>query len=138
MSFFVNFDRLQLYYFHNRNYSQYSIVLLNDINILNGLKGLLFKSIIRLVNPNITNSIDSFFFSLDYKYKYTHSKIMERNADNGGGFVNNCYSFFVYTLPGSIITYLVFLVFFKLVRKQPASRLIRKFSFLGILIVMVF
>jgi hypothetical protein len=46
MSFFVNLDRLQLYYFHNRNYSQYSNLLLADINILNDLKGIFFRNLL--------------------------------------------------------------------------------------------
>jgi hypothetical protein len=46
MSFFVNLDRLQFFYYDNRNYSQYATTLLKNINILNDLKGLFFKSIL--------------------------------------------------------------------------------------------
>jgi hypothetical protein len=46
MAFFANFDRLQFYYFHNRNYSQYSTALLAGINILNDIKGLFFQSVL--------------------------------------------------------------------------------------------
>lgn len=137
MTFFVNFDRLQFYYFHNRSYSQYSTVLLADINVLNGFKGLFFQSIIYLANPDLSDKIDSFFASIDYKFIYTPKIIQERNGNKGGGFINNCYSFFVYTFPGTIITYFIFLGLFKLVRKRPASRLIRKFSIIGILITMI-
>jgi hypothetical protein len=75
MAFFVNFDRLQFYYFHDRNYSQYSTVLLTDITILNDLKGLLFQNILQQINPYITAFIDTFFSSIDYKYKYSEDII---------------------------------------------------------------
>jgi hypothetical protein len=39
MSFFINFDRLQFYYYHDRNYSIFSDILLAEINIINNLKG---------------------------------------------------------------------------------------------------
>lgn len=50
MTFFSNFDRLQFYYFDNRNYSQYSTVFLAGINILNDVKGLLFLNILQNFN----------------------------------------------------------------------------------------
>jgi hypothetical protein len=137
MAFFVNFDRLQLYYFHNRNYSQYSNMLLANINILNDLKGLSFKSILNQLNQDIVANIDSFFSLIDYKYQFTPRIVLARD-EGGGGFVSNCYPFFVYNLPGTFFTYLVLFTLFKIVSRRPASRLIRTFSFFGVLITMIF
>jgi hypothetical protein len=76
MAFFVHFDRLQFYYFHNRNYSQYSTLILADINIINDLKGVFFQNVLQLMKPNISIIIDNFFTSIDYKYQYTPSIIL--------------------------------------------------------------
>jgi hypothetical protein len=114
MSFFVNLDRLQFYYFDNRNYSQYSHTLLDKINNLNDLKGLFFRNIIEHINPEVANSIDSFFSSIDYKKGFTPNIILDRDED-GRGFISNCYPFLVYNLPGTVITYVALFIVFKLV-----------------------
>jgi hypothetical protein len=47
-SLFVNFDRIQFYYYHNRNYSFYSNLLLSKINNINNVKGTSFREIFKL------------------------------------------------------------------------------------------
>lgn len=137
MSFFVNFDRLQFYYYHHRNYSEYSNVLLEEINTLNNLKGSLFLNFYEAFSSNISNRIDTFFQTLDYKYRYSSDITLGRNV-NGGGFVNNCYSVFVFSIPGAIFIYIVMLLLFKAWKNRPISRLFRKYSFYGLLFPFIF
>lgn len=137
MSFFVNFDRLQFYYYHNRNYSEYSNVLLEEINVLNSLKGTLFLNLYEAFCPNISNRIDAFFQSLDYKYRFSSSITWARNS-NGGGFVNNCYSIFVYSMPGAICIYIIMLLLFNAWKDRPVSRLFRKYTFYGLIFPFIF
>lgn len=137
MSFFVNFDRLQFYYYHNRNYSEYSNALLEEINTLNNLKGTLLLSIYESFSPNIGSRIDNFFQNLDYKYNYSSDITLARNS-NGGGFMNNCYSIFVYCIPGAVFIYIVMLLIFKVWKNRPVSRLFRKYTFYGLLFPFIF
>lgn len=44
LSFFVNFDRLQFYYYHSRAYGYYARLILANVNLLNSLKGSLFSN----------------------------------------------------------------------------------------------
>lgn len=47
LSFFSNFDRLELYYYHRQNNSYYSTIFLKAINLLEQQKGILVENIIK-------------------------------------------------------------------------------------------
>lgn len=54
MSYFVNFDRLQFYYLHKRNYSFYSDLLLAEINVLSSLKGTFLNNSYQIIIPRFS------------------------------------------------------------------------------------
>lgn len=56
-SLFVNFDRIQFYYYHNRSYSFYSYLLLTKINNINNLKGASLRKIYQLFDPAAEENI---------------------------------------------------------------------------------
>jgi len=59
MMFFTNFDRFQLYAFHNRTYSKRSLQFILQINYLKQLEMKNIKDIIRKTKDGLLEKIDS-------------------------------------------------------------------------------
>jgi hypothetical protein len=136
MSFSINFDRLQLYYYHNRNYSLYSNILLEYINEMDNLKGTLISSLYELIRQNASENINNLFLTMDYKLPYS-SSTMTKNA-NGSGFLINNYNIIIYNIPGTIILFIILQFFFKLLKEKKVLKFVRKFCFIGIFFQMIY
>jgi hypothetical protein len=75
--------------------------------------------------------------ALDYKYPYSDAMFLERNQ-NGIGFYANNLDFFYFTLPVIFLTYLVMHLIFRALFNYRISSYFRKYSFYGILLLLIY
>ena len=140
-NFMRTFDRMQFYYFHKNNLSEYSTILLSNINTLAEERGQLPQTLIRSCSLPICTSFANFYDDLeeglDKKKNYTDSFILERN-ENGLGFFANNLDFFFFELPLAFATYFIFACIFRLLFNYRISKYIRKYSFYGIFLFIVY
>jgi hypothetical protein len=141
-NFLSAFDRLQFYYYHEQNLSYYSEILVSNVNTLIVDKGSIGQTILYSCNETrlcqSVNGLYSFLLEeLDYKYVYTEPQFIERNP-NGNGFFSNNLDFFFYELPGILLVYLLLFLAFRAIFKFKVSKYLRKYSFYGLLFLVVF
>jgi hypothetical protein len=83
LSFFSNFDRLELYYYHQQNSSYYSTIFLKAINLLEQEKGILVENIIKSNFSESSQAILDFSNKLqekfDYKLEFTSEHFKLKN-----------------------------------------------------------
>ncbi len=77
MNFLITFDRLQLYYFHNQNFTYYATVLLSNVNTLEIDRGNLPQTFFQDcanysdICQSINNVYESLSDTLNQKYAYS-------------------------------------------------------------------
>ena len=67
---FVNLDRFELYIFHDRNYSDYSLSFIKKINYLKNMEDQMIKEFYNLVWPNLTVYVDNQVKKLAFKNQH--------------------------------------------------------------------
>ena len=50
MNFYISFDRLQFYYFHKQNFTQYAQIFLSSVHYFQEAKGSLAEMSIRMIS----------------------------------------------------------------------------------------
>ena len=82
-NFMLTFDRLQFYYFHRHNLTEYSNMLLSNVNVLAEERGQLFQRFLRSCSLPACTAVIKFYDDLeeglDKKKEYTDSFILSRN-----------------------------------------------------------
>ena len=140
-SFMITFDRLQFYFYHHHNLTQESETLLSSINKMADEKGELMQTLLTNCQAGICQSYINFYEdlvqSLDYKQNYTDSFFLGRNS-NGIGFFANNLDFFFFELPLALLIYMVLVMVFKLLFNYRLSKYIRKYSFSGMLLFIIY
>jgi hypothetical protein len=143
MNFLSTFDRLQFYYYHKQNLSYYSYILLSNVNSLALEKGDLPQSLIESwsssssICASIAALYDQLIRLVDYKKDYSDSSLLEKNS-LGIGFWANNLDFFYYQMPVLLLIYLLLSLTFRLLFNYRVSLLFRKYSFYGLLILIVY
>ena len=141
LSFLSTFDRLQFYYFHRQNLSYYSEKLLSNVNKMALERGSLIQDLVQNCDNSLCTTINDAYQlmveKLDNQKNYTHPDFLQKN-ENGIGFFANNLEFFFYELPGIILIYIVFSLAFRLLFNYRISKLIRKYAFYGILLLVIF
>lgn len=116
-------------------------MLLSNVNKLAIDRGSLPQNFFESCELSFCVSLNNFYTDLvaglDYKYKYTESFFLGRNSQGFGFFANNM-DFFYYELPAIFISYIIFSMLFRALFNYPISRFIRKYSFSGILLFLVY
>lgn len=128
MNAFVSLDRLQLYYYHNRNYSHYVNLLLKNVATLLEMKGDLALNAENALFGQTLQSAQDYISTLDYKYSYINYESIAKSS-NGYGFISNNINLVVYSLPYFVATLTIFYIFFRLTFQNRFSRIFRKYSF---------
>ena len=86
---------------------------------------------------SVTTFYDGLVEGLDRKKNYTDSFILSRNP-NGLGFFSNNLDFFFFELPLAFGTYFLMACIFKVLFNYRISKYIRKYSFYGIFLFIVY
>ena len=137
----ITFDRLQFYYYHHHNLTLESEILLSNINKIADEKGEFMQNLLMKCEANICQNYLGFYEnlveSLDYKKNYTDSFYLQRNS-NGIGFFANNLDFFFFELPLAIAIYLVLVMIFKILFNYRLSKYLRKYSFSGMLLFIIY
>lgn len=143
MNFLITFDRLQLYYFHHHQLSYYSNILLANINTLELEQGDLPQNFFQSCNDAypiceiINNGYNNLLDALDRKQVYSGDFFLSRNS-NGIGFFANNLDFFYYKVPVLFVGYLLLSLMFKVLFNYRLSRYFRKYSFYGIILLIIY
>ena len=141
LGFLSTFDRLQYYYYHRQNLTYFSERLLSSINTMALERGSLLQNLIKDCDNSLCSGINSAYEnmlgSLDRQKEYSPPGFLEKN-ENGIGFFANNLEFFFFELPGIIVLYITFSLLFRLLFNFRISRLIRKYSFYGVLVFIMF
>ena len=141
MSFMITFDRLQFYYFHRHNLTEASTVLLSNIDTMVKDRGQLPQTFLENSEASICiaymNLYNNLITVLEKKQDYTDSFIKSRNPDGLGFFTNNL-DFFFFELPVSLMIYGALAILFRLLFNYRISKYIRKYSFYGIFLFLVY
>lgn len=74
---------------------------------------------------------------LDHRRNYSSASFSEKN-ELGEGFWSNNFDFFYYQMPVLLIIYLCLTILFKMLFNYRLSLLFRKYSFYGLLLVIVY
>jgi len=139
MSFFFNLDRFQFYIYHRRNYTYYSKLFLNLVSQFQNEKALLYRKIFQkfsIINSTVT-SFGAWLNSLDYKQKRTDQRFLNIDA-TGEGFMANSSEFFINSLISNLIIGFAACILFLLFKKYKASKIIKKFSISGFILLLIF
>ena len=141
LGFLSTFDRLQFYYYHRQNLTYFSERLLSSVNTMALERGSLLQNLIQDCDNSLCEGINSAYenvlSSLDRQKEYSPPGFLEKN-ENGIGFFANNLEFFFFELPGIIVVYVAFALLFRLLFNFRVSRLIRKYSFYGVLVFIMF
>ena len=135
-SFLISMDRYQLYAFHNRNYSNYSSTFINRTSEMLSKKGILSKTIINMIFPNLVQISEQMISSFSYKKEYINPKAI-RKPSTGFGFISNNSSLILYSIPFYIIFSLCLYIIFRLTFNYKFSVLLRKYCFGGTILLML-
>ena len=142
-NYLTSFDRLQFYYLHKHNFTEYSELLLSNINTLALDRGSLLQKAVDLCKDSnvICKSYDELYNkaleNFDHQLNYTSADIIAKNP-NGLGFFANNLDFFFYELPGSILIYILMYFAFKTLFNYRISKFFRKYSFSGIILLIIY
>lgn len=140
-NFMLTFDHLQFYYFHRHNLSYYSDILLSNTYTLAEERGQFPQRLLRNCDIAICTSLTSFYDGLveglDKKKNYSDAFILSRNP-NGLGFFSNNMDFFFFELPLAFGVYFLLACIFRLLFNYRISKYIRKYSFYGIFLFIVY
>lgn len=131
---FVNLDRYQFYYYHNRNYSINSLIFLRGITLLLKQKGGLVVSL--LSNTEYNATISNFLSSLDYKQAYSNPSYLLKDED-GTGFITNNAIQVLLNLPIYLMMLLLAKLAYALVKNSYIRRLLLKYTMAIIVLLMV-
>ena len=85
----------------------------------------------------INKVYDSAVEVLDHQLNYTDPDFATKNP-NGIGFFANNFEFFFYELPGILLIYVIFSLAFRLLFNYRISKYIRKYSFYGVLFLIIY
>ena len=106
-SFMVNFDRLELYIYHNRTYSYHSELFLRSVNQLLEAKSKIVQTIIDKMNSKFNKKQDRIIESLNKKDKYIQYPSFS-DAYKISPYFTNLNSSFIYFLPFILASFIVF------------------------------
>ena len=141
MSFMITFERLQFYYYHRQNLTESSTALLSNIDTMVQDRGQLPQTILENCDASICklymDLYNNLLVVLEKKQSYTDNFMKSRNPDGLGFFTNNL-DFFFFELPVAFLLYGIFALIFRLLFNYRISKYLRKYSFYGIFLFLVY
>lgn len=127
LSFLVNFDRLELYIYHNRMYSMNFEMLILSVNNFLSTKSTIASHILEDVSSdNFMEKQKSFIDSLNYKEKYINYQSFSESYQRPQYF-DNINESFIYLFPFTLAFFILLKGSFKVLFQKSISLLFRKF-----------
>jgi len=139
---FANFNKFQLYIFHNRTYSESSLAFIKKVNEIQTLEMISIIDTAKSIGINIEKDINRIKeimnFAGFYKDSIEMKKVYERMDYFMDGFFENELEYLVYKTAFICVIFAVCKILFHLLYNYPVSIFFRKYYFYGTLLLLIF
>lgn len=127
---FISLDRLQFYYYHNREKGYYDEIFQYKLKELLDMKGLLVQNYLKENIPLFTNE-ENILSSLDQKQPYTDDAFLKKSKE-GSGFIANSKTVILFSFPSILSIQILMAFIYVLLSKSRVSFFLKKYSLFGV------